>query len=339
MASDLSEGDAQDGDSQLINMKEQYSWMMDDADVVELPNQEKIIDDASESILLFKFHSGNAPSLHVIEAQLKRAWNTSKSFSIRFADHNQEVFLVLFSDDKDMLRVLREGAWSIRSSRLLFEKFNHDIPIVKYPFDLLRFWIRIIGFTPALTNLDNIRFLAEKASDVLEIDWKPDKIPAYLITPRILIQVHAKKPLCLRCPVRDEKGTKKFVIFKYERLSVFCYKCGDIGHEGKNCVSENQVSKPIYGTWTRFSVTNDVLPPWFLQPNPNFNSSCNVSMTSGETCSTELSTDINSTYSRSTSQSVHIYDEKEAWWVKTMPEVALLYSQPRTIGATWYQKN
>ena len=65
------------------------------------------------------------------------------------------------------------------------------------------------------------------------------------------------KKLVQRKKVAIEEDEKRWVIFKYERLPNFCYNCGLLSHNLRDCPASLHLTKPVdpkeyqYGPWLR----------------------------------------------------------------------------------------
>lgn len=56
-------------------------------------------------------------------------------------------------------------------------------------------------------------------------------------------------------------GRKLWTYFKYEKLSVFYYLCGVVGHKAVNCSSRAEVFPLKCGPWTRYTLIGHILSP------------------------------------------------------------------------------
>ena len=54
---------------------------------------------------------------------------------------------------------------------------------------------------------------------------------------RVRVSVSVSKPLRRGCFVLDSEGNRIWLSFKYERLGMFCYFCGFVGHDLKHYAS------------------------------------------------------------------------------------------------------
>ena len=74
---------------------------------------------------------------------------------------------------------------------------------------------------------------------------------------RVRVSISLSKPLRRGCFVSDSEGNHTWLSFKYERLGMFCYFCGFVGHDLKHCASFFAVEKNgatmelQYGDWLK----------------------------------------------------------------------------------------
>lgn len=69
---------------------------------------------------------------------------------------------------------------------------------------------------------------------VLAIDWR-DRNGGWVEYMRIRVKVDTSKPLQRVIRVESGEGKEFTCVVKYERLPIFCYLCGCIGHSTKKC--------------------------------------------------------------------------------------------------------
>ena len=74
---------------------------------------------------------------------------------------------------------------------------------------------------------------------------------------RIRVNIDISKPLCRGRVVRMGATEKEWVDFRYERLPIFCYWCGKLDHDGRDCplwLDSNEsleLEERQYGPWLR----------------------------------------------------------------------------------------
>ena len=74
---------------------------------------------------------------------------------------------------------------------------------------------------------------------------------------RVRVALPISKPFRCGAYIADLDGAWTWVKFKYERLPLFCYYCGFLGHDLKNCAKHFEVQKTDegvqyqYGEWLK----------------------------------------------------------------------------------------
>ena len=79
---------------------------------------------------------------------------------------------------------------------------------------------------------------------------------------RVRVKVDTTQPLCRGRLVKFGGPTSVWVLFKYERLLIFCYWCGKLNHDEKDCriwLQSRGTLQPHdqqYGAWLRAKPDN-----------------------------------------------------------------------------------
>ncbi|KAF7149567.1 hypothetical protein RHSIM_Rhsim02G0238400 [Rhododendron simsii] len=147
------------------------------------------------------------------------AWKTRASFSI--IPWNNNTFLFRFEEAEDRDLILKEGPWSI-----------HGLPIEKM-------------------NKTNAELMGRRFGQLLAVESSHDRILLGRSFLRVRAAIKLDDPLPKGFFLRRKPGCGKdlWISYKYEKLTDFCYDCGRIGHENKNCkfVSREAGERSGYG--------------------------------------------------------------------------------------------
>ena len=88
----------------------------------------------------------------------------------------------------------------------------------------------------------------------------------------VQVEIDVSKPLCRGWQIALDDNEEVWVSFKYEKLPNFCYWCGLISHDGKDCevwlAKENlEKTEPHeYGLWLRAPPYNLGKTPFIMVP-------------------------------------------------------------------------
>ncbi|XP_058759552.1 uncharacterized protein LOC131632844 [Vicia villosa] len=156
--------------------------------------------------------------------------------------------------------VLKTGPWS----------FDRALPMIKcisreeQPFDLdlhfSSFWVRIYDL-PLIVRSDT---MARKLGNIIgtfeEMDFREAHRNDRFL--RVKVMMDLKEPL-KRGTIVSFKEKKIRVHFKYERLPTFCFICGGMGHQIKDCEAVEELNEEgfedieeqdlAFGQWLRAS--------------------------------------------------------------------------------------
>ncbi|KAH9726543.1 CCHC-type domain-containing protein [Citrus sinensis] len=171
----------------------------------------------------------NFPAMKNTMASL---WRPGKGVYIK--DLSPTLFLFQFFHEVDVKRVLDSGPWTFDQHILLVKRLEENEQPSNVPLYFTSFWIQIynlpIGFmsTKILKDIGNYigTFLESNEHNLMGV-WRN-----YM---RIRVSIDVRKPLKRRMKLKKAGGDWIWVDFKYERLNIFCFICGFLGHTEKQC--------------------------------------------------------------------------------------------------------
>ncbi|KAF4388332.1 hypothetical protein G4B88_013169 [Cannabis sativa] len=164
--------------------------------------------------------------------------------------------LTILSSDLKLLKtdwVLQNGPWCYRGYTLVLQAWAPRMvgPVVIHQ---LRLWMQIYNLPQEYFSTENGNLLGSLAGKVVRVDLENDKPALWL---RVLVDIEYKKLLVSGCFFDLASGEKQWLQFKFEKVGIFCYNYGVLGHQHKGCnlttpvmiVDKEDKSFPMFGPW------------------------------------------------------------------------------------------
>ncbi|XP_075674845.1 uncharacterized protein At4g02000-like [Castanea sativa] len=155
-----------------------------------------------------------------------------------------------------MDRVLMLSPWSFDKYLLVLHKLGVGEVVNQLKFNRVSFWVQIHGL-PIMSQTKDVGLrIGETLGRVekVDVDDKGFCLGNYLWI-RVLVDIST--PLCRGRLVRMGGPLPTWVDFKYERLPIFCYWCGLVDHDEKDCMQWMRSKESLraedkqYGPWLR----------------------------------------------------------------------------------------
>ncbi|KAF4366970.1 hypothetical protein F8388_022758 [Cannabis sativa] len=104
---------------------------------------------------------------------------------------------------------------------------------------------------------ENGELSGARAGKVLSVDFSDDTPAAWSNYLRAHVEINIEDPLVSGCFFDLSDGVKQWVQFKYEKIGIFCFHCGRLGHQRRGCGLSSPdtilnlvgIPFPLYGPW------------------------------------------------------------------------------------------
>ena len=152
--------------------------------------------------------------------------------------------------------ILDRSPWSFDKRLVMVKRFTNDVSPENVTFQRSPFWIRVFNIPIKSMNATVGNYIANEIGIPLLVD-APKSGLAWGPFLRIRVDVDITKPLMRGKMIQIEGMEKGWVQFKYERLPIYCYRCGILGHQERECqktkkgcftVNEDDLQ---FGPWLR----------------------------------------------------------------------------------------
>ncbi|MCH94785.1 hypothetical protein A2U01_0015752 [Trifolium medium] len=143
-------------------------------------------------------------------------------------------FLFHFAHPLDMEAVLNGGPWTFDNNMLLLERVQLGMQIEHIPLFHATLWVQIHNLPMGLMKEKVGIELANYIGSFVEYD-KNNNTSFWRQFMRIRVKIDVRQPLKKDTKVKNKEGAWCTINFKYEKLGVFCFVCGIMGHAENRC--------------------------------------------------------------------------------------------------------
>ncbi|KAI9078410.1 hypothetical protein K1719_039629 [Acacia pycnantha] len=187
-----------------------------------------------------------------MESILRKAWNLPKGFDV--IKINGNTFMFNFVKEEEYNRVLRGRPWSINGFLLNLMERSKYKTYEEFDFSRGPMWIQMHNVPMEALCLENTVTIGGYVGEVMlaeNLIYNGKYVHGCM---RAKVLLDLKNPLAYGFWMDRPDGEKAWIPIRYEKLQNFCYKCGKIGHDNRNCKYEQLMSafdpsEPWYGAW------------------------------------------------------------------------------------------
>ena len=204
--------------------------------------------------LVMKVLSRRGIMLDALRKNFRMLWKPNKSIQISLID--EEMYLVEFDDERDKRRVMDMSPWHYEKQLVLLQCFEGD----KHPKDIIfqwsLFWVQMYNLPLKHRTRETGLAIGASLGEVLEVDVADSGVQWGKCL-RVWVKIDVIRRLIRGRKTKVEDGVDRWVLFKYERLPNFCYRCGLLDHDLKECPKSKGDARNVvmaelqYGAWMR----------------------------------------------------------------------------------------
>ena len=178
-----------------------------------------------------------------LKSALQQAWRTLKEVKIESLGSN--IFMFKFAAEADKRRVTMGGPWHFDRALIVLTEPKGIGEISKQSFDYVSFWVQICNVPIACMEKDFLYELGGKIGEVEEVEANENGDCIGELA-RIRITINITQPLKKVLFLKQEGETDIPMPVVYERLPDFCFCCGIIGHQYKECSKYQGQPKKVF---------------------------------------------------------------------------------------------
>jgi hypothetical protein len=145
------------------------------------------------------------------------------------------LYLFKFFHPLDVDGVLKGGPWTFDNFTLIIDRLKIGVALHDIPLFHVNFWVQIHD-VPIGMMIEKVgKGLAHYIGEFVEYD-KNNNTSFWRKYMRVKVRVDVRSPLKTEKKIKLNGGMGGVVKFKYEKLGLFCFVCGILGHAENKCV-------------------------------------------------------------------------------------------------------
>ncbi|XP_050217876.1 uncharacterized protein LOC126668737 [Mercurialis annua] len=230
-------------ENELENLWRKFSLTDEEQDIVELGEHGTggVHAEKFKRCIVGRLLPGKPINVKALHSAMTGAWKINGNFDI--SDIGKGVFVCEFKNHRDKVKVLREAPWHYDRQLVILSEVQGDEQLSEVKLNESPFWIRLCNVPLNCRDSESITRIAERVGKVLEIREEDVAVWGKHIRVRVLVDVNV--PLKRGTFIRNSKGEKVWVYFRFEKLPNFCYWCGLLGHVHDDCETRPECVEEI----------------------------------------------------------------------------------------------
>lgn len=209
--------------------------------------------EACEKSLVGRIYSGNGVNFTGLKQTMAKLWCVEGSLKV--VELRNKMYQFFFTKEEERTRVLEKRPWTFDNQMLVIQPWKQDIDRDERAFHKSPMWVQVWQVPTQWLTSETIRKIGKifaQCSNVIILENGSTE-GRYA---KMLVEVDLSKPLIRGTSIRFE-GDRRWVMFKYELLPLFCFYCGKIGHGETFCekkvddTKKDNLLEGQFGEWLR----------------------------------------------------------------------------------------
>lgn len=202
--------------------------------------------------LVGRFLTDQPINFNLMRSRLAGIWRPGKGVFVK--DIGQGRFIFQFFHPLDLQRIMDGGPWSFNNFPLIIHRLSRGEFPTRVELNRLAFWVQVHDLPAGYITEGIGKQLGAFIGEFLEYD-ATNSSSIWRQYMRIRVAIDVSKPLKRGRRIKKTDGTSFMVSFKYERLHIFCFVCGRVGHSERFCEdlfsSDPSNIKREWGVWLK----------------------------------------------------------------------------------------
>ncbi|XP_074369671.1 uncharacterized protein LOC141711136 [Apium graveolens] len=240
--------------SSSVNLEDMYAKLSltpEEEDGI-LVREEDVGQIQQKFVLVGLFLTDRNVNFQAIQNVLADLWRPKEGVEIH--DLGGQRYSFVFYHVLDMERVIDGSPWTFEQGMLVYHKLEaHEDPNT-IQLKTMDVWVQVYDLPMGMISEKIIQSIGNFVGEFVKADpanmnglWKPFV--------RVRVRMNIEIPLKRRMKLKRAGRDFNWVNFKYERLSMFCFVCGCLGHSDRECsvvyANPGKTIERAYGVWLR----------------------------------------------------------------------------------------
>ncbi|GMI85726.1 hypothetical protein HRI_002241900 [Hibiscus trionum] len=210
------------------------SLSIDDGEeeALEIPTEIGEVVDEYELCLIGRFLTSSVIHFLAMRNTLVDLWRPLGGISI--TDLGEKRICFRFYHEVDMLRVLEGCPWFFNNHLLILHRIEKGEDPMLVSLDTAMFWVQVHDIPTGLISEPMVRQFGNFIGQFLDYDSKL-VLTSRRHFMRIKVAINVNYSLKRKKKIGLGKDKSVYVQFQYEKLSLFCFICGKLGHGESYC--------------------------------------------------------------------------------------------------------
>jgi 14-3-3 protein epsilon len=182
--------------------------------------------------LIGRFLTNKRIKNDVMKERMATLWKLGRKVAIKEIDKGLNIFQ--FFHKIDMQRVLQGEPWTFDGILLILSAIETGGIPSHIPLFHASFWVQVHDLPTGMMTKKVGEGLGKFLGEMIEYDAK-NTSNFWRTYMRIRVKIDVQKPLKRGKKIDIGNGNTVMLRFKYERLALFCYLCGLLGHSDQYC--------------------------------------------------------------------------------------------------------
>lgn len=170
-------------------------------------------------------------SAHTLQLNIERLLRPVRGFQFQSLGANK--FVLKFNHQLDRTHAMEGCPWLMDRHALLLSLIPDEASPEMMILNFMNIVVRLHHIPMMYRKVDVVSRLCEKMGMVLEVI--PPKGSTYQEYIRVRVQLQISEPFQRGTYMRLKGGARIWVSFTYERMPIYCFLCGLVGHLEKKC--------------------------------------------------------------------------------------------------------